>query len=263
MTDADLSLPAAWTEARFERGTYGPDDRPGLSAAAERDDAAIAVLPVQYSRADGREEVRAVDGDLELGRRDPTAADRDVAERTAFATRVDYRPVESRRADVVCVAADADDALAVAVWLARAGTDDRTLRRALAAHRGGRSGRDVVVADDEALDARLADGADNCAATGRPTRSHEFVLPYRYFHLLSGSLRSDRGVPRFPSTVHSLAGALSHAVYADHGLDGVDLHAPVEREGPGEYRLDPDVAALAADLEAERLVLRRLGEVAE
>lgn len=267
MTDADLALPAAWTETHFERDAYGPDDRPGLAATAERDDATLSVVPVRYRREDGREEVDAVAEDLRLGRRDPTAAG-DVAERTAFATRVDYRPVGSRRSDVVCVAAAADDALAVLVWLARAAPDDRALRRALAARRGASAGRNVVVADDEALDARLVGDTDHCAATGRPTRSHRFTLPYRYFHLLDGSLRSDRGVPRVPDTVDHLAGALSHGAYEDVGVGGVafddlDFDAPVQREAPGEYRLDPAVAALAAELDATRLVLRRLGDATE
>lgn len=269
VTDADLALPEEWTETDFERDTYGPDDTPGFEMTAERDEATLAVLPVRFGREDDREEVRSLVSDLHLGRRDRAAED--VPERTAFAVRVDYHPLGSERSDLVCFAADADDALAVLVWLARAGPDDRTLRRVLGAHRGTSSGRDVVVADDEALDARLVGDADHCAATGRPTRSHRFVLPYRYFHLLAGGLRSDRDVPRFPRTVDHLAGALSHGAYEDHGLgdrdfgpsENLDFGTPVEREGPGEYRLDPDVAALAADLDATRLVLRRLGDATD
>lgn len=258
----DLSLPDGWTETRFERGTFGPDDRPGFAAALADDPTTVEVLPVRYRRRGGRERVRGLARDVELVRRDPTAAG-DAGPLTAFATRVAYRPVEAEREAVVCVARDAGDALAVGAWLARAAADGRALRRALAAHAGRSVGRDVVVADDEALDARLSAAPERCALTGRPTRSHPFDLPYRYFPLLSGTLTSARGVPRFPGTVAALAGVVSHGAWEDRGLHAVDLDAPVERAGPGDYRLDADVAALAADLDATALSLRRLGDERE
>ncbi|MFB6217730.1 MAG: hypothetical protein ABEH77_00900 [Halobacteriaceae archaeon] len=65
-------------------------------------------------------------------------------------------------------------------------------------------------------------------------------------------------MPRFPSTVRTLVGAVSHSAWEDRGLDGVAFDAPLEREAAGEYRLDPDVAALMADADAGDVALDRL-----
>lgn len=257
--DANLSLPDGWAEARFERDTYGPDDRDGIVAAVERADATIEVVPVRYRRLDGSEVVTAIVEEWEAGRNDPSVPLPDVGPVTAFATRLTYTPFDTEREEVVCVAADAGDAFAVAVWLADAAADASELRHHVDNHAGSGSPTGAALSDDDVLAAVSADEPERCVFTGTATRSHHVELPFRYAPLLSGARRTNSGVPRFPSTVRCLEGAISHAAWEEHELDEVDFEAPVERDDTGVYRLADRVADAVAGTDAEAYVLRRLG----
>lgn len=266
MTDAEsttrLAPGEAWTESQHERGTYGPDDRDGRTVAFERGTMEVAVLPVRYAREEGRETVTALTRDLDFERRSPASFVSAVPRTTAFATYVGCEPVGSVRQDVVCVADDADDALAVACWLAGAADDDRSLAQHVRVHRGeqGLADPQAGVSDDDALVALFAADPDRCVVTGSPTSSHGVDLPYRYAPLLADLPHTKRGVPRFPDTVRTLAGSVSHRAWEERGFDDVDVSAPLERVDAGEYRLDEGVAAVVEDLDASRFALRRLGD---
>lgn len=257
--DASLSLPEGWSETRFDRGTYGPDDREGFVATVDRPDATIDVLPVRYRRLDGTEVVTAITEEWEAGRNDPSVPIADVDPVTAFSTRLTYTPFDTEREEVVCVADDAGDALAVAVWLAGAAGDARELRRQVDNHAGSGSPTGASLSDDDVLAAVYADAPERCVYTGSDTRSHRIQLPYRYAPLLSGARRTNLGVPRFPSTVGGLACVVSHAAWEEHGLEDVEFEAPIERDGPGEYRLAADVVESVAGTDAEAYALLRLG----
>lgn len=258
--DATLSLPDGWAEARFERGAYGADDRDGFVAAVDREDATIEVVPVRYRRLDGTEVVTAITEEWEAGRNDPSVPPRDVDPVTAFATRLTYTPFDTGRQEVVCVATDAGDALSVAVWLAAAAADARELRRHVNNHAGSGSPTGASLSDDDVLEAIFDDEPERCVFTARETRSHRVELPFRYAPLLSGARRSKPGVPRFPSTVHGLEGVVSHTAWEQHGLEDVAFDAPIEREGPGEYKLAAGVADAMAGTDAEAYALRRFGD---
>lgn len=257
-----IELQAGWTETAYERVTVGPDDRDGLAATLASGEATLSVVPVRYRVSRGREQVRALDGDLSVVREEPTASLPDAGPLFAFAVRARFAPFGSAREAVPCVAADADDALAVAAWLAGASEDDAALGRNLRLHAGTTppSRTTPALADDDVLGALFAETPRRCLLTGVETGSHAVRLPYRYAALLAGMKRTGRGVVRFPSTVAGLAGVVSHAAWEERGLADVDFAAPVAREGAGRYRLAEDVAALAADVEASALALRRLGE---
>lgn len=261
MTDATLALPDEFEETRFERGRFGPDDREGFVATVERATTTLSVLPVRYERTDGSETVTALDGDFEFER--AFAAGGDVARTTAFALRVRVRPFEKRHESLACIAADAGDALAAAVWLARASDDDAAMARHLRLHAGTQpsSRARPVLSDDDVLTALFADEPTRCVLTGKQTRSHEIRVPYRYAPLLDGIRYTDAGVVRFPTIVSGLAGAVSHAAWTDRDLDDVDFGAPLERDAPGRYSLDADAAAVLSDALAERFALRRPEDV--
>ena len=257
--DATLSLPDDWEETRFERGAYGPEDLDGFVAAVEREAASIEVVPVRYRREDGTELVEALTEDWEAGRSDPSVPIPDVDPRTAFATRLIFTPFDTEREEVVCVGADAGDALAVGVWLAEASGDARDLRRHVNNHAGSGSPTGAALSDDDVLSAVFVDDPEQCVFTAKKTSSHRIELPFRYAPLLSAVRRTSPGVPRFPSTVRGLEGVVSHAAWDEHDLAGVDFDAPVEREGPGEYARDEAVADAVAGTDAESYALRRLG----
>jgi hypothetical protein len=256
--DARLSLPEGWEEVGFERDGFGPEDREGLVASLQREDATVEVLPVRYNREDGAETVTALTEDWEGGRRDPTVPIPDVDPTTAFATRLTYTPFDAVREEVVSVADDPGDALAVAMWLVGASADARELRRHVNNHAGSGSPTGVPLSDDDVLAAAFADEADHCVFTAKETRSHRIRLPYRYAPLLSAARRTGPGVPRFPSTVGHLEGVVSHAAWDDHSLHEVAFDAPIEREGPGEYRLDESVVDAIAGTDAESYALKHL-----
>lgn len=257
-----IELPAGWTETAFERLTVGPDDREGLAATLASGETTLSVVPVRYRVSGGRERVDALDGDLAVERDEPTASLPDAGPLSAFAVRARFTPFGSTREAVPCVAADADDALAVAAWLAGASEDDAALDRNLRLHAGTTppSRSTPALADDDVLGALFADDPRRCLLAGVETSSHAVRLPYRCAPLLAGMKRTARGVVRFPTTVAGLAGVVSHAAWEERGLADVDLAAPLAREVAGRYRLADDVAALAADVEASALALRRLGE---
>lgn len=258
--EATLALTDDWSEVRFERGTFGPDDREGLVASVQCEDARADVLPVRYHREDGREHVTALAEDWEGRRADPGVPVHDVAPTTAFATRLTYTPFDTEREEAVCVAAHAGDALAVAAWLARASDDARDLRRHVNNHAGSGSPTGPSLSDEDVLAAVFDDDPDHCVFTTQSTRSHTIELPFRYAPVLSAVRRTGPGVPRFPSTLRGLAGVVSHAAWDEHALHDVAFDAPVERDGPGEYRLADDVADAVAGTDAESYALRRLGD---
>lgn len=252
---ARLALPDGWTETAHETGRYGPEEASGRAVTVESGTMALRVVPVDYQCADGVEELRSLVDDTRYRREGAVPLTAETEPRTAFATVATFEPATERRTAAVSVAADAGDALAVACWLAAAAADDRALSRAVAVHDGG---ADAVVTDDDALTALFAADPRRCIVTGQPTRSHRVRVPYRYYPLLAGAKRTRRGVPRFPSTVAALTGAVSHAAWEEHGLDGVAFDAPVERVDAGEYRLEPSVADLMADAEAADVTLEGL-----
>lgn len=262
MTDADpIALADGWRETSYDRGSYGPDDRPGVDAAFERETMTIRVLPVRYRAADGRERFRGLTDGIDESRRVPGSFVADVPERTAFAVRASYVPATRRRSGIVCVAADADDALAAAVWLTAGADDDRALQRTVDHHFGARpSATGVRVADDDALDALFATDADRCVLTGRPTRSHRVTVPYRYLPAMANCPRTPRGVVRIPSTVRSLVGAVSHGAWAEADVGSVAFGTPIERVDAGRYRLDDGALDVLANADAERFALRRLDD---
>jgi hypothetical protein len=257
-----LSLADGWREAAFDRGAYGPDDRAGLTATLEHEteDVSLRVVPVRYACTDGRERLDSLTDDLSMEWREAASFTADVTERTAFATVVETRYLRPEHWSVATVARDAGDALAVAVWLADGAETPHDLTARVRFHRGEQSTSEVVVADDDALSAAFAEEASQCLATGKPTRSHEVTLPYRYLAAAADPPRTDRGVIRFPSRVDSLAGVVSHSAWSDADLDDVDFWSPIERVEAGTYELDPTVAGLVADGDPTRLVLRHLGE---
>ncbi|MEF8773253.1 MAG: hypothetical protein V5A23_03140 [Halobacteriales archaeon] len=258
--DAELALPDDFEETRFERDAYGPDERSGFAATFASGSTTLSVIPVRYRRRDGHEEVTGLQGDYHA--EGETALGGPAGPTTAFALRAEFRPYEVEKAALVWVAAAAGDALAAAVWLARASDDDAALQRHLRAHwgTGPSSPANPAISDDDALGALFADESDRCVLAGKPTSSHRIDVPYRYAPALSGMVTTDHGVVRFPSTAAGLAGVVSHAAWADHGLDAVDFEPRLERAGPGRYVLDPDLIEALSDAAADRFVLRRIGE---
>lgn len=253
-----LSL-EGWDRRRYEHGTYGPDGRDGVDAAFERETMSLAVRPVRYECTEGRETLRGLTTDMERTR-DLVGMLPDVDVLTAFATIADYRPYSTDESAVLCVARDADDALAAAVWVAHDVTGDRDLQRNVGLHRGDRVGRSLApVSDDDVLATLFADEPDRCVLSGRPTTSHHIRLPYRYFPVLSGTRRTPDGVPRFPSTVDSLVGAVSHTAWENEGLDEVAFDTPLERVDDSTWALDEAVLDAVADANAADFALDRLG----
>lgn len=260
--DATLTPAAGWRETHFERGTYGANDREGLIAGFEREDATVETLPVRYVRRGGQEVVSAVTEEWEAGRNDPGVPRRDVPPLLAFATRLTYTPHEVEREEVLCVADDAGDALAVGLWLAGTATDATDLGRHVSLHAGSGSptGAGPTLSDDDVLGATFADEPERCVLTGVETSSHVVTLPYRYAPLLSGARRTRAGVPRFPSTVRALEGVVSHEAWTEDELEPVDFDAPIERVEAGRYRLAPPVVGAVAGADAEAFALRRFDE---
>ncbi|MFB6136898.1 MAG: hypothetical protein ABEJ42_00970 [Halobacteriaceae archaeon] len=255
-----LVLPDGWTEASFATDTAAGH---GFAATLERDTASLEVLPVSYERDGHRERLSplAADDPRSFERRGPPAVDGDVPRTEAFALVASCRPATRDRTDVVCVAADAGDALAAAVWLARGSSTDRELERTLRLHRGEQTtATDVAVSDDDALGALFRDDPDRCLFTGTPTRSHHVVLPYRYLPTLEHAKTTRRGVIRVPSTVRALVGAVSHRAWTERDLGAVAFDAPLERDESGVYRLDGDVLSAVAGRDAADFALCRLGE---
>ena len=261
--DAYLTFPEGWTEVRFEREAFGSDGCKGLRVTAECDDARIDVLPVTYRREGGEETVQALDSAWQASRDDPSVPFSDVSPMTAFATRLTYRPHQRKRDEAICVAADAEDALAVGVWLAEHSPDAQALRRNVDLHSGSGSPspNTSILSDDEVLDIVFADEPSRCVLSGTQTRSHLIAVPYRYAPLLSTIRRTRRSVVRFPSTIETLVGAVSHDAWEEYGLEDVDFEESVERVDPGRYRLPRDVVDAVAGADAEAFALRRLGEV--
>ncbi|MFB6147229.1 MAG: hypothetical protein ABEJ08_06025 [Halobacteriaceae archaeon] len=257
---ADLSLPDNWAETGHARGRYGPDGTAGRTVTIERDTMELSVVPVRYQRSDGEESIVGLTRDLQLSRPTAAAVGTTTAPVTGFALYAACEPAAARRTTVVCVAVNADDALAAAVWLARASDTDWDLQD----HLDGRDGSAAWAAgitDDDALGALFADEPDRCVVTGQPTRSHDLELPFRYYPLFDGARSTDRGVPRIPSTVSHLTGRISHTAWEAHGLGDVAPDTPVQRDRPGEYRLHPDLAAAASEMTADRFALHRLSDV--
>ncbi len=259
--NAHVTVPDGWSETAFERGVYGSDDRAGQTAILESDDATIAVVPVRYRRKNGEQRIRALTADWRERRDDPAVPLGDVSPMTAFATRVTTRLRGRERQDSVCVAADADDVFAVAVWLARAGDAD-ALRRRVERHAGTgvpTSGH-AVVADDDVLGAFFADEPRRCILTGTKTRSHRIEVPYRYVEVLSADRLRDRDTVRFPTTVRGLVGVVSHGAWEEFGFDDIDFGTALARVEAGRFRLDPEVVEIVSDADPEAFTLAGLGD---
>lgn len=248
-----------WNEHSYERGQYGPDERAGVDATFERGSMTLAVRPVRYECREGEEEIRGLTTDLDRSR-EPVAMLPDVAPLTAFATVAEFRPYSTRESDVVCVARDADDALAGALWLAAGSTDDRDLQQHVRLHRGEGLARSVApVSDDDVVETVFADEPDRCILSGRPTSGHRIELPYRYVPTLEGCRRTPRGVPRIPSTIGSLIGVVSHTEWEANDLDAVEFDAALERLDPGTWTLDEDVLRAVGGANAANFAFERLG----
>ena len=261
--DAYLTFPEGWTEVRFEREAFGSDGCAGLRVTAECEDATIDVLPVTYRRESGEETVQALDSVWRASRDDPSVPFSDVSPTTAFTTRLTYTPHQRQRDEAICVAADAEDALAVAVWLAEHSPDANALRRNVDLHSGSGapSPNTPVLSDDEVLDIVFADEPNQCVLSGKQTRSHLIAVPYRYAPLLSTIRRTRRSVVRFPSTIETLIGSVCHDAWVEYGLEDVNFEESIERVDSGRYRLPRDVVDAVAGADAEAFALRRLGEV--
>lgn len=258
---ASVTLEPPWQEANFERGRYGPDDLPGLEARFEQESMTVMVASVRYRCDGGRERIRGLTTDFDRSRREQTAVLPDVSHRTAFAVRAAYQPYATTETAVVAVAADADDALAIALWIANFATTDRSLQRTVHTHQGQQpAAAGGQVSDDDALGVAFADEPDRCLFTGRPTSSHQLRVPYRYLAVLDERPTSGNGRLRFPSTVETLVASVSHTAWEDRRLGTVDLQQPMAREGPGEYALDPGAIDALQGGDASACVLRRLGD---
>ena len=109
------------------------------------------------------------------------------------------------------------------------------------------------------LSSALAESPERCLFSGTPTRSHRVEVPYRYVPAFEGAPRTRRGVPRFPSTVATLVGSVSHREW-EGGVNDLDLGAPLERVDAGVYELDRNVFDRLREVPVERVALRRLGD---
>ena len=148
--DGLLTLPDGWSETAFEREEYAlaGERRAGLATTFEGPEASTGVVPVAFEHtARGRLRIERLDGGTMVDRT-AVPPETPVGRRVAFATELAYERAGSRRRVVYTVAEDADDALAVACWLAvavgRGYSPDRATRR----HRGtdGTSDDDRVLA---------------------------------------------------------------------------------------------------------------------
>ncbi len=245
----DLRLPEGWRETRF--------DAEGVSFVREDGSPTVDVVAGDFEREAGTE--RFV-GDTDTG---PFESERtrlderpDIPETDTFGVLAGFDGDRS----LFAVAPDRDDALAAAVWLASVADTERAMRRATGLHEGAAvPGFRAVVPDNDAVEAALADGPERCVFTGKPTRSHELTLPYRYAPALDGCPRTPLGAPRTPVVVTSLVGAVSHTAWEDRDLATIDFDAPLERTESGVYRYDADVVSALEGAEFGRFARREPG----
>ncbi|MFB6299610.1 MAG: hypothetical protein ABEH65_05050 [Halobacteriales archaeon] len=263
---AVVSLPPDWTEREYRSGTFGPDDRAGIEATLELDPeddpvVTVEVLPVRYRRTDGEERIEWLTQDLQFNRQDFIRSG-DVAPTTAFAVTATYTPVSREEQDLLCVAADADDALAIAVWLAQHTDNGRHMREHLQIHVGSHPNPKPqdINAGDEVLAATLPETPEDCLVSGTPTNSHHVRIPYRYYPYLPDAPHTSHGVPRFPSTVDSLAAVIAHRVWTNYDLSDGLFSAPLDRRDSGEYALKAPLCELLGEGSIERVALNRLGD---
>jgi hypothetical protein len=256
-----LSLPDAWTETGFERGTYGPDDAAGLDARFEHGggDAHLAVEPVCYRRSEGDEVARGLTSSFEHESFNPDAPG-SVPERTVFAVQFGFRTVGRPTEGAFCLCTDADDALAVAVSLAALTDGPKDLRDHVRHHGGEGRGTRVVPSDREVLAGSLAalgpdPDPERCPFAGVPTGSHRLSIPVRYAVAVEGYPRTDAGMVRLADRCRAFRAAVSHREWTDRDLGAVDFEADLEREGPGEFRLDGPAAAALSGVDPARLAL--------
>ncbi len=255
--DALLSLPEKWTETGFKRDEYvvAGVRNEGLAATLEgQDEVTTAVVPVAVEHtARGKLSVKRLGGDT-MVRRSTVPPETVVSRRPGFATELTYERGGSERSTAYTVAEDADDALAVACWLAAAVARGRSPDRAARRHRGTDG-----TSDDVRVTGALRGTADRCLVSGRPTSSHPVELPFRYAPLLAGYPTTFRDVPAVPSRVGGLRAVLSHSAWTEHDLEEAAFESPLEREAPGEYRLSPAVVAAVRGGPAERVGYREMG----
>lgn len=256
-----MTVGPGWEETRFESGAYGPEDRSGLRAQLSNDSMTISVEPVRYERDGHRERIVLLGEDRDLERGATAVVDGDPAQTTAFATHVEYRPGDRVRETVYTVTRHAGDALAAATWLTADTDTDWEMERNVRLHRGQATARtDVVVSDDDALRALFREAPDRCVFSGKPTRSHQIHLPFRYVAVLRHRKRTARGVLRVPSSIDGLVGAVSHEEWVERSLADLDCSAPVARNGPGQYVLDSAVEEAIAGSDAAAFACRWLGQ---
>lgn len=250
-----------WRETNFERGSYGGSEQPGLEATLDGDSMSLRVVPVRYEADGGEERFSSLVDDFDVQWRDPTTYVPDVPRQIAFGVLAEYEPVGGSQRAVYTITDDADDALAAAVWLANGSDDASALHRNIRLHRGDPvSHSQVTVSDDDALTALFAEEPARCIYTGNPTRSHAITLPYRYAPLLDGYRNTDRGLPRVPSTIAFLEGAVSHNAWRDHDLADLDWSTDIQRGDAGEYRLADAIVDAVAGTRADAFCLHRLGD---
>jgi|GEM_PF-6121186 len=242
----DLRLPEGWRETRY--------DAERVAFVHEGGSPTLDVVAGEFEREDGAERF---------------VADTDTGPFESERTRLDERPdipssefvgvlagVGGERS-LFAVAADRDDALAAAVWLATVADSDRAMRRATGLHEGARvSGFRAVVPDDDAVVASLAEEPERCVFTGKRTRSHELTLPYRYLPGLDNYPRTPLGTPRVPVVVTPLVGAVSHTAWEDRELGSIDFDVPLERVESGVYRYDSAVSDAITGADFERFTRR-------
>ncbi|MFB6254392.1 MAG: hypothetical protein ABEI06_07275 [Halobacteriaceae archaeon] len=257
-----LAIPASWEETTFTRDSFGPDDRAGIIAIFTAGTRSIAIEPVRYSYADGQERVTGLNRDIDISRPDPLSEDYTVPRQTAFAVIVSYQPFSRSEENIVCISHDPDDALAISIWLADIGKNDRKLQRAIKRHAGVPvSTSQVMVSDDDALSTLFTNNPTQCVITGKPTQSHSIEIPYRYYKYFDGMITTEVGMPRFPTTVHSIRGQISHNAWVDGDFDAIDFNAQLDRKTAGEYRFPQNTINVAEDMKAQYFTLRTLDDI--
>jgi hypothetical protein len=259
-----LRLPDGWAEAEFERGRYGREDVEGFTVTFEAasGDASLDVLPVRYERTAGTTHLRGLTSDLDhRGSGSDVHGPSNVDQRTAFCLRATFTPFSSTTQMAYTVTRSADDALAVACWLADGCDNARELQRQVEVHGGFGVGTTSAaeLSDDELLDARTADAPDRCLYTGSKTSSHAVTLPLRYAVAIDDYPLTGAGVPRVPTTFDRFEAAVSHDAFTDRSLPE-SFDEGFDREAPGVYTLAEDHASALVDGTVGYLCLRRLGE---
>jgi hypothetical protein len=265
MIDEDYRIQIAegWTEDSFERGTYGPEDTPGITALfTTEDNTEISIEPAEYEVVGRRRRIQGLEKDFEAREHsDEVAAEAESAggriyKPCVFAVRAYYTPISSPDISTYTLTTDADDALVAACWLSHA-TDPmsrgQAIERALQAQDGGdpdHYGIDYPT-DEERVKDILVEDPNRCFYSGKTTRSHHLRLPFRYVPLLEGYPENTESLPAVPPKIGGLEVAVSHTEWKEHSLSEGALEEPVDRIEDGIYQLPVDIAKHANGFPAE------------